>query len=123
MARIYVSGKIGDLNMSEVAIKFAIGVAHLETLGHSPVNPLGCHDKDDVPCPNPTEWKHYMLNDIAELFDCDGILMLHDWQESPGAKVEHAIAQAMGKQILYMATHTVQPNELTVPKSATSLNS
>lgn len=105
--KIYISGKIGDLDMSDVRPKFGAAQDWLSHLGHVGVNPLDCHHADSV-CPTPTEWKHYMLNDIAELFDCDGILMLSDWQDSPGAKVEHAICQAMGKAVFYAASEVPQ---------------
>lgn len=98
--KIYISGKIGDLPMDEVRVKFAAGAACVVSQGHEPVNPLELHDPGS-PHPNPSTWKEYMVNDISALLDCQAILMLPDWQDSPGGKVEHGICMALNRPIFY----------------------
>ena len=100
--KIYISGKIGNLDMVTVRTKFNSAEIDLHTLGYFTVNPLDIHTEGS-PYPNPSTWAEYMLNDIAYLFDCDAIYMLYDWEDSPGAKVEHAIAKAMNKPVWYQA--------------------
>jgi len=101
--KIYISGKIGDLDMEIVRTKFDEAEISLLELGHLAVNPLDIHDERS-PIIEPSNWNEYMLNDIAAIFDCDGIYMLPCWQESPGARIEHAICKEMGKKIFYAET-------------------
>lgn len=102
--KIYISGKIGDLDMGAVLAKFRSADEFLTKAGHMVFNPLELHEREDAPIKSPTIWRQYMVNDIAFLFDCDAIYMLPCWQDSPGARVEHAICREMGKKIFYAAT-------------------
>lgn len=38
----------------------------------------------------------YLREACRALAECDGIVLLHGWQESEGARMEYAIAQAIG---------------------------
>lgn len=46
-------------------------------------------------------WEEYMEIDIAMVKVCDVIYMMKNWEQSKGATVEHAMAQALGKEIIY----------------------
>ena len=105
--KIYISGKIGNLDMADVRAKFDAVDTMLTAAGHQVLNPLDIHDHPHVPVNNPSTWAEYMVNDIAAIFDCVAIYMLHDWQDSPGARIEHAICKEMGKQIFYAATDLI----------------
>jgi hypothetical protein len=47
------------------------------------------------------EWLDYMLEDLWCLRRCTHIYMLKDWELSPGAKIEHAVAVRMELTIMY----------------------
>ena len=90
--RIYISGKITGIEQEARAL-FAAAEAQLLALGHEPINPMGLphlHDK---------EWHSFMREDIKALCDCDGILLLHNWQDSQGARLEYTVAAGLGLDI------------------------
>ena len=64
-------------------------------------------DHEDAPSP----WLEYMTRDIPVLIRCDAIAMLHDWQESRGARIEYAIADLFGLRIFDAAHPTPPPPE------------
>ena len=91
--RYYLSGKIaGDAGYRE---KFAGYEARYARLGLRVVNPA--RQKDGRP------WAWYMRRDIRTLTRCGGIIMLPDWTESEGARLEHYLAQKLGMTIIYAA--------------------
>ena len=45
----------------------------------------------------------YHRVDQAMLNMCDEVYMLEGWQDSPGARREHSVAECLGKQISYEA--------------------
>jgi len=68
----------------------------MEDRGHAVVNPLTLpHDHDK-------SWASYMMENLAALIQCDSIAMLPNWAESPGAKIEFAFAERMGKHITFL---------------------
>ena len=98
--KIYISGKITGLPKKEYTRKFHEAGAELTTAFNVAIvqiiNPLDIDPKT----PNPT-WIDFMAEDIRELLQCDGIYMLDNWQDSKGARIEHAIAKEMGITIKY----------------------
>lgn len=93
--KLYLSGKIGGLSEAEYKPKFYVAKRYFESLGHEVVSPL------DLPHKHDRTWSSYMLEDLAALAPCDGIVLLHDWEDSPGAKIEAAFAYQMGKYIKF----------------------
>ena len=81
--KIYISGKISD-----VAEK-------LQSLGHEVTNPLynGLSETDP--------WEDHIAKDIINLIGCEGIYMLQGWEDSQGARIEHAIAKEIGLKVMY----------------------
>lgn len=94
--KMYISGKVSGLPLEQVHEKFNLAEVRLRMVGHDPVNPMKLN-----PTPGLT-WEEYMLTDIKHLFKCDAILMLPDWGESKGARIERAIAQEHGIKLAYM---------------------
>lgn len=43
------------------------------------------------------EYHEYLQLAIADVFECDAIALLPGWEDSPGAKAEVALADALGK--------------------------
>ena len=92
--KIYISGQITGLDIDKVHNKFQIVENEIIANGNEAVNPMkiltGNHS-----------WVDYMKADLIELFKCDAIYMLSDWQNSRGAKLEYHIANEVGLQIIF----------------------
>lgn len=88
--KVYISGKItGDADYKK---KFQNAENFLEAVGFEVFNPAKVPDEGKP-------WAWYMKRDIKELMDCDAILLLKDWKESKGARLEYYIAQQLGMKI------------------------
>ncbi len=96
--RIYIAGKVSGLPYAETSMKFGKYQKELMNQGHEPIVPLNIVDRDD-------DWNTAMKKCIAALCTCDEIHMLHDWQDSPGARLEHETASALGFTIVYLTDH------------------
>ena len=96
--KIYISGKITGLPLSEVRQRFADTAAFLDTIGFEAVNPLnnGLEEKAD--------WKDHMAADIRMLLDCDAIYMMDNWMESRGASIEYDIANRLNMDVWFEST-------------------
>lgn len=93
--RTYISGKITGLPEDTARRLFAEAARGLTG---EVVNPM-----ELVPAaPTPT-WTDYMVTDIAKLLTCTHIFMLSNWRDSKGARVEHAIAVAVGLTVQYQS--------------------
>lgn len=47
------------------------------------------------------ELKQALKRDVDLIFDCDCMYMLHGWAKSEGARMEHALATALGMGVYY----------------------
>ena len=54
------------------------------------------------------EYEDWLQADIAWLKDCDVIVFVSGWGGSKGARMEHIIAKALGKEIHYLAEEEIQ---------------
>lgn len=112
---IYISGKIGEETLSAATKrKFELAEKTLTALGWIVINP--CSDRihqrttqlversretwDTATMGNFDTYTAYLTHDILMLAKCSAIYMLHDWEQSPGAKAEYHFAKACHKQIL-----------------------
>ena len=98
--RVYISGQITGLDIKVAEQYFEQVEKQLEEAGYIPVNPMKVVEYH----PDHT-WHYYMAKDIEALLYCDAILMLENWTNSKGAKIEHGIAQGLGLQLYYMQNH------------------
>lgn len=98
--RIYISGKITGLELEEAKQNFHNVEQRLYELGYVPINPMKVCEYNPL-----WEWHHYMVEDIRELFNCEAIVMLHNWRDSKGARIEHSIAMEIGLKIYYPEHH------------------
>jgi len=92
--RFYIAGKmrgVDDLNRAafNTAARMLCGEGH--TCFNPAANSLGAD----------ATWQDYMRFDIPELCKCDAIYMLDGWWWSPGARLEHEVAQACGLTVRY----------------------
>lgn len=85
--KVYISGKISGSDYDEAFDKFERAENWLSLIGLSPINPMKKVSEQEG-----KSWKDYMLEDIAILWECDGIYMLPDWKDSKGARIEFQIA-------------------------------
>lgn len=98
--RVYISGKISGLDIKVAEGYFESMENQIKEAGHIPINPM----KVMAYHPDHT-WEDYMIADIRALFGCTAIVMLENWQDSRGAKIEHAIALNNGMEIYYPTMH------------------
>lgn len=78
--RWYISGPmtgLPDLNRSA----FAQAAALIRAAGHTALNPAEL-------CPLGITWKGAMQIDLAALKTADGVLLLPNWEQSRGARIE-----------------------------------
>lgn len=99
MKKLYISGKITGLKIEQAKANFADAEKFVKEnmVGYSPVNPFDLVEQSDD-----KTWIDYMRADIKILVDCDAILMLPDWKDSEGAKLELQIAQGLKMKVYYI---------------------
>ncbi len=93
--KIYLSGKISGTDLDYVRRLFDKVATTLRALGHEVINPL-CNG-----LPETASWEEHIAKDIINLIDCEGIYMLQGWEDSQGARIEHAVAKELGKAVFY----------------------
>lgn len=96
--KIYISGKMRGLPEEESRRRFEAARQYLIELGHDVVNPWDSEKEKEAKC---LEWEDYILYDLRIIKHCDALFMLDNWQDSDGAKCEHAFAKGRGMAILY----------------------
>ncbi|WGU70656.1 DUF4406 domain-containing protein [Capnocytophaga canimorsus] len=98
--KIYISGKISGLDIEQAKRNFDNAEQLISAIGLTPVNPF----KNGLTLSH--SWEQHLLKDIENLMACDGILMLENWLDSKGARIENNIANEMGKVVLYESFYT-----------------
>lgn len=94
--KIYIAGKItGDKNYRE---KFTEVAEELRQRGDSVMNPA-CLSEDKEFC-----WDDYMAIASAMQKTCDATVLLPDWQDSKGARIELQTAERLGHKIYLWGT-------------------
>ncbi len=95
--RIYISGKITGLELSEANKNFDLVQSSFSRLNtYKVVNPMR-----EVPYVEGKVYNEYLVDCIKHLIECDTIFMLKNWGQSKGARVERAIALELGMEIIY----------------------
>ena len=93
---IYISGKITGDEIQEAKAKFQAAADQIKNEGGDPMNPMEYIEVEEK-----KTWEQYMKEALYLLLMSDEILMLEDWTESRGAKIEHAIAKTLKFKIRY----------------------
>ena len=96
--KVYISGKITGLPIAEARAKFEKAEIMFKEKDLEPVNPFKVCKDIEGPY---TTWEEYMVRDLEALLGCNAIYMLDNWGASKGARVEHAVAQALGLVVHY----------------------
>lgn len=94
--RVYLSGAISSLPIDEARMMFDKTESEISMWGHEVVNPMKI-----VPYKKGRSWFSYMVRDIAQLVRCDAIMMLPNWKQSRGARIERRIAKILGLWVFY----------------------
>lgn len=93
MSRIYIAGPMSGLPEFNYPAFHAMA-AQLRAAGHHVENPA------ENPAPHCNSWLGYMRLAVAQLATCDAVVMLHGWEQSRGAKVEHRLSVGMGLRVV-----------------------
>jgi len=93
MKRVYIAGKVSGEEYEKCVAKFTDAADRLKSSGMIPVNPMNFVPKD-------MDWKGAMKLCIRSLVTCDYMLLLDDWKESKGAKLERSLAVVLGIPII-----------------------
>jgi hypothetical protein len=96
--RVYISGQIAGLEEQVARERFESAETLLSDIGLIPVNPLsnGLHFT--------ARWEEHIVRGIELLMGCDAIMLLGNWEESKGARIERHIAEEMGLKVLHEQT-------------------
>lgn len=92
LKRLYVAGPMSGIPEMNFPA-FHAETARLRALGFEVVNPAElCPDKS-------MSWRECMRVDIKHLVDCDGVVLLRNWQKSVGANIERRLAIDLGLKV------------------------
>lgn len=98
--KIYIAGKITGLDYETAESEFIFAEGTIERLGHEPLNPMKLVDQDDE-----RTYEDQLLDALEiVLVDAQALYMLPNWRDSKGARIEHAIAEILGREIFYAAS-------------------
>lgn len=91
IGKVYISGKVtGCANYRN---KFRDAEKYLRKHGIRCVNPVK-GEKDGK------AWDWYLRRDIRKLTKCCAIVLLPDWHESKGARLEKLVAESLGLHVM-----------------------
>lgn len=90
MKKIYIAGKVSGESVAACTMKFGTAQKELESLGFEVVNPLQLVNNWK------STWHDAMKKCIIALIDCDAVVLLPDWEQSIGAKIECQLANGLG---------------------------
>lgn len=103
LRKLYIAGKVtGDENYKT---KFGSAAGELRKRGYAVMNPAMMPDGFD--------YDDYMHICKAMIERCDAIVLLPDWKDSDGAKMEYGHAAANGKRVVTL--HTIMHCEMNTP--------
>ena len=107
MKKIYISGPITN-DPQNFRKHFEDMEAYLKRLGYDVLNPAD-KNTDQLALKLPKgmslfdkkAWLYFMERDIHWVADCDAIMMLKGWRESPGAQIEYWVAKKYELDIMF----------------------
>lgn len=95
--KIYIAGKITGLHEAEAKRLFTEAATHLVRLGYTPLDPMAMVDQ--APGRTYGELLHDALGIL--LTQAEAVYFLSNWHTSPGALIEHRIAEKLDMPIYY----------------------
>ena len=110
MKKVYISGQITGLLPEEYLASFQRGEDAVLVKGNrQPVNPTKMWGRLQ-PLFNRLPYWLQLLLDLWRLRGCDEILMLPNYRQSSGAKVELSYAKALGLDVWFLSPTSVSFN-------------
>jgi hypothetical protein len=100
--KYYISGKMSGLPDHGFPA-FNKAAKKLVEMGYDVVNP--------AEHPEQTSWEEYMRHDIRALMDCDGVVVLDNWKDSKGAKIEVNIAHTLKMPVFDLDFNEIKPED------------
>lgn len=94
MKKIYIAGPMTGLPESNYPA-FNAAASQLRALGHEVQNPAENPKRDS--------WAGYMRLGVAQLVQCDCIVLLPGWSESKGALIERQLAQMLDMEVFHLS--------------------
>ena len=91
---IYLAGPMSGLPEFNYPA-FNEAAALLRAKGHTVLNPA------ENPVPACGTWQGYMRLALAQLVQCECIVLLPGWSESKGALIERWLAQVLGMEVMH----------------------
>ncbi len=89
---VYLSGRITGLPFEEAESSFLFAEAVIERAGHVALNPMTLVDQTEG-----RTYNEYLADALSVMLtQADAVYFLPNWNQSKGAKIEHAIARALG---------------------------
>lgn len=104
--KIYIAGPMTGLPESNYPA-FHSAARRLRELGHTVLNPA----ENPVP-PCGGTWQGYMRLALAQLVQCECIVLLPGWSESKGALIERWLAQVLQMDVLHFVDSEEPPLRL-----------
>lgn len=95
MRKIYIAGPMTGLPEFNYPA-FNAAAAKLRAMGHTVLNPA------ENPVPPCGTWAGYMRMALAQLVQCDCVVLLPGWAESKGALIERKLAQVLGMDVVHL---------------------
>lgn len=92
--KCYIAGKVTGEDPGKVREKFLTAENKLVNAGFEVVNPIKLNDVN-------APWAESMKKCLPALLDCKYILLLDDFKESEGAKIEFLVAQGAKINIMF----------------------
>jgi Domain of unknown function (DUF4406) len=90
--KVYIAGPMSGLPDFNYPA-FNTAAEELRAKGHEPLNPVDIEKRNDTDTHQPWGW--YIRHAIRMVIDADAVAMLPGWENSKGARLEHAIATAL----------------------------
>ena len=91
--KVFISGKISDLDYYVAYGKFSNAERMLQQMGYATVNPMKI-------CKKHWSWLRCMAKCLWVIMFCDKVHQLPDWKDSKGARIEYKWAKFLRKRIL-----------------------
>ena len=103
--RIYIAGRITDLEPEEAANNFMFAEMRIERAGHVPLNPLKLVDQAETNADGSPRTYRQQLADALQIMltQADAVLFLSNWHESRGARIEMFTAGECGIPMYFKA--------------------
>lgn len=96
----YLSGPMSGIEDSNYP-EFERVMTLLRERGMTIVSP-----HEDVPVSPEHSWADYLKRDLLKLVSCDGIILMHGWSKSRGARLELGVALELSMRVMYLVEDT-----------------